>query len=118
MIESHDQTGGVVRHTRSEGGTVVVELAGEIDMHNSVPMRDRILGLLGDKPLILVVNMAQVKFIDSSGVATLVEVLRQCRQCDCQLRLAGLVERVRNVFDICRLESMFQIYDSETEALS
>lgn len=118
MTEDHSLPGGVVLNARREGQAVVVELSGEIDMSNSVHMRDRILELLQDKPSACVINMAKVKFIDSSGVATLVEVLRQCRQCGCRLRLAELVERVRNVFDICRLETMFQIYASEAEALS
>ena len=118
MTEGHSNPGGVGFNARHEDGAVVVELSGEIDMHNSVHMRDKILELLRGEPPALVINMTQVKFIDSSGVATLVEVLKQCRQCGCQLKLAGLVERVQSVFDICRLDSMFQIYDSEAEALS
>lgn len=118
MTEGHSHQGGVVANTRRENGAAVVELSGEIDMSNSVPMRDRILELLRDEPPALVINMTRVSFIDSSGVATLVEVLKRCRQRNCQLKLAGLIERVRNVFNICRLETMFQIYDSEAEALS
>ena len=105
-------------NVRYEDRAVVLELAGEIDMNHSVDLRDKFLELLQDEPPAFVVNMAKVKFMDSSGVATLVEVLKRCRRCGCQLKLAGLVERVRNVFEICRLESMFQIYDSEAEALS
>ena len=105
-------------NVRREGQAVVLELAGEIDMRHSVMLRDKCAELLQDKPPVLVVNMAEVEFMDSSGVATLVEALKRCRRCDCQLKLAALAERVRSVFEICRLESIFQIYDSENEALS
>ena len=103
---------------RYEEGAIVLELTGEIDMHQSVDLRDKFLNLLKGQPSTFVVNMANVKYMDSSGAATLVEMLKNCRRCGCQLKLAGLAERVQNVFEICRLESMFQIYDSEAEALS
>lgn len=74
--------------------------------------------LFQDKPPVLVVNMTQVEFMDSSGLATLVGALKWCRRNDSQLKLVGLVQRVRNIFEISRLESIFQIYDSEAEALS
>lgn len=118
MTEGRSYPGGVIMNVRHEGRAVVLELAGEIDMHHSVDLRDKFLELLRDEPPAFVVNMAKVEFMDSSGVATLIEALKRCRRCGCQLKLAGLVERVRNVFEICRLESMFQIYDSEAEALS
>ena len=118
MIEGHSNPGYEIMNIRCEDGAMVVELAGEIDMHHSVDLRDRFLELLQDEPSAFVVNMANVKYMDSSGVATLVEVLKRCRRCGCELKLAGLIERVRNVFEICRLESIFQIYDSEAEALS
>jgi anti-sigma B factor antagonist len=62
--------------------------------------------------------MTQVEFMDSSGLATLVGALKWCRRNGSQLKLVGLVQRVRNIFEISRLESIFQIYDSEAEALT
>ena len=66
----------------------------------------------------LVVDMTEVEFMDSSGVATLVGALKWCHQNGSELRLAGLAQSVRNIFDICRLETIFQFYDSQAEALS
>jgi anti-sigma B factor antagonist len=73
---------------------------------------------LKGKPPVLVVNMAQVEFMDSSGLGTLVEALRWSRRNDGQLKLAGLSQAVRNIFEISRLDSVFQVYDTEAEALS
>lgn len=108
----------VIRGVRYEGAAVVLDLGGEIDMKNFVRVRDKFKELYREKPRVLVVNLTAVEFMDSSGLATLVGALKWCRQNTCELKLVGLAQRVRSVFEICRLESIFQIYDSEAEALS
>ena len=118
MTERQSHPQDVTMEVRREGQSIVLELAGEIDMRHAVMLRNKCLQLLRDEPPVFVVNMANVQFMDSSGVATLVEALKRCRRCGCQLRLAEMGERVRNVFEICRLESIFDIYESEGEALS
>ena len=118
MADDHAYPQDLIKNTRREGKAVVLELSGEIDMHHCMKLRDKFIELLRDKPPVLVVNLAQVEFMDSSGAATLVGALKLCRRTGCQLRLAGLTQRVRNVFEICRLESVFQFYEDEAEALS
>lgn len=118
MTDDHGHPQDVIKNVRRQGKAIVLELAGEIDMHHSMELRDKFMELLQDKPPVLVVSLAHVEFMDSSGVATLVGALKLCRRIGCRLKLAGLTERVRNVFEICRLESVFQLYDNEAEALS
>jgi anti-sigma B factor antagonist len=108
----------IIRGVKHEGGAVVLELGGEIDMKCSAKVKKKFQELYRDKPPVLVVDMTQVQFMDSSGLATLVGVLKWCRLNDCELRLAGLSRGVRNIFEISRLESIFQIYGSRAEALS
>jgi anti-sigma B factor antagonist len=108
----------IIKQVRREGQAIVLVLAGEIDMKCSVKLRGKFMELIGDKPPLLVVNMTQVGFMDSSGLGTLVEVLKWMRRNGGQLRLAGLTQSIRNIFEIARLESVFQIYDTEEEALS
>lgn len=108
----------LIKDVRHEDQALVLELAGEIDMQCSTELRDKFRELFRYKPQVLVVNMTEVEFMDSSGLATLVEALKWCRRNGSQLKLVGLVQRVRNVFEISRLDSVFQIYGSEAEALS
>ena len=108
----------IIKEVRRDGQAVVLVLAGEIDMKCSVKLRDKLLELLKEKPPILVVNLAQVAFMDSSGLGTLVEALRWSRRNGGEFKLAGLSQAVRNIFEISRLDSVFQVYDTETEALS
>lgn len=118
MRERDTDPKDVIRTVRREGQVVVLELAGEIDMQCSTTLRSKFMELFSDQPRVLVVNMTQVGFMDSSGLATLVEALKWCHRNGSQLKLVGLAEAVRGVFEIARLDSLFQIYDSEAEALA
>ena len=118
MSDDTNKLQPIIRGVKHEGRAIVLELGGEIDMKCSAKVKDKFKEIYRDKPPVLVVDMTEVEFMDSSGLATLVGVLKRCRLNGSELRLAGLATGVRNVFDICRLESIFQIYDSRAEALS
>ena len=107
----------IIRGVRRRDDKVILDLAGEIDMRCSSGLRGTFMELLESKPAVLVVNMSDVAFMDSSGLATLVEALQWCRRNSGELRLYGLQKRVRSIFEISRLESIFKIYETETEAL-
>lgn len=108
----------VIKGTRHEGKAVVLELGGEIDTKTSAGVKNKLQELFRDKPQVLVVDMTAVEFMDSSGLATLVGALKWCRTNGSELRLAALTQSVKSIFEICRLETIFQIYDNLSEALS
>ena len=118
MTDGHSYPQDIIRGIRHEGQAVVLELGGEIDMKCFIKLRGKFRELFLERPPVLIVDMTHVKFMDSSGLATLVGALKWCRQNGSELKLVGLARRVRSVFEICQLESIFQIYDSEAEALS
>ena len=118
MTDSHSYPEDVIKGVTREGGAVVLELCGEIDMKSSAKVKSKLQEIFQDKPSVLLVDMTDVSFMDSSGLATLVGVLKWCRLNGSELKLAGLAPSVRSVFEICRLETIFQIYDSKAEALS
>lgn len=104
-----------IRH--EEAGTVV-EVSGEVDMTNSPRLRETILELLGEgSETKLVINLEHVTYIDSSGVASLVEGLQAARKRKAQLSLACLNEGPRHVLELTRLLDIFAIYGTEAEAL-
>jgi anti-sigma B factor antagonist len=118
MAEDSCEDRGTIRGVRRQGQVVILDLAGEIDMKCVVDLRGEIMSILQEASQVLVVNMAQVTFMDSSGVATLVEALQWCRRHKQKLKLVSLQQRVRSIFEISRLESIFDIYDSEEKALA
>ena len=98
--------------------TAVVDAAGEIDLNCSSAFQQELLKLLDEHPERIVINLSQVTYMDSSGVASLVKLLSRVRRGDTSLRLFGLTDRVRGVFEITRLDSVFEIYGTEQEALA
>ncbi|MDA1025385.1 MAG: STAS domain-containing protein [Planctomycetota bacterium] len=96
---------------------VLVTPIGEVDLARSPVLRSRLKEILSASPARLVVDLSQVPYMDSSGVATLVEALQQSRARDCSLFLVGLQDRVRSVFEIARLDTVFTITSDTTSAL-
>ncbi len=96
----------------------IVDVSGDIDLNRSLDFQQRLLSVLDERPERLVVNLADVSYMDSSGVASLVKVLSRARKSKTQFRLLSLQERVRSVFEITRLDTVFEIHDTQEEALA
>jgi anti-sigma B factor antagonist len=108
----------LVPTARLEGVVLFATACGSIDLHNSPDFRDALLSLLATaKPKNLVLNMVQVEYMDSSAIAVLVESLRKLRAGGGKLYLVAPQARVRSVFEIARLDSIFQIIRTEADAL-
>jgi anti-sigma B factor antagonist len=95
----------------------IVEVNGEVDLYSSPQVRNAILELIENKSPLLIVNMSNVGYIDSSGVATLVEGLQQIKKYNGRFVLVDLGVEVKSVFELSRLDKVFEIYDSIEEAL-
>ncbi len=81
-------------------------------------MRSAILEAIGRKEVSRVaVNLSGVNYIDSSGVATLVEALQLARSRNCPLVLFGLQKGAREVLELARLDRIFDIRATEADAL-
>jgi anti-sigma B factor antagonist len=97
----------------------LLRLKGDVDMNTSSDVRSAMgevfkQGLTGMKALLI--DLSQVRYMDSSGIATLVEGLQNCMKQGAQLRLCELSPPVRDVFELARLASVFEIYPTITEA--
>ena len=102
--------------TREQTGTTIVDVSGDIDMGTSPGLRKILLESLKKAPR-LVVNMREVRYVDSSGVASLVEVLKEARITQKRLVLFGLNTAVHEVLQLTRLTTIFEIRETEEEAL-
>jgi anti-sigma B factor antagonist len=99
----------VITRTESFAEGVCVVIAGEIDLSRSPELRTGLLQVAKDKPRRLVVDLSNVPYMDSSGVATLVEALQQQRKNQGKMVLCGLQPKVRSIFEIARLDMVFSI---------
>ncbi len=96
----------------------IVEVAGDIDMYSSPALRETVLDLFrkrGQKYVI--VNLSNVDYIDSSGVASLVEGLQEARKRSARFMLVGLREAPRRVLELTLLLNVFEIHSTEQDAL-
>jgi anti-sigma B factor antagonist len=97
-------------------GFCVVMLSGEIDLNNSPDARKVILNSL-KKMKHVMVDLSNVEYIDSSGVASLVEGFQYARTNDLEFGLIGVSEAAMSVLRLARLDQVFMIYGSLDERL-
>ena len=104
---------------RSVGQATVLDVSGDIDLASSPQVRKVLLEEVREKRAPRVVlNLSKVTYIDSSGVASLVESLKASRDLGSRLILFGLSGPAREVLQLSRLLKVFEVYDTEAEALS
>ncbi|MBI4604205.1 MAG: STAS domain-containing protein [Planctomycetes bacterium] len=92
---------------RDDGARIAFD--GEIDMHVAPELRKLLRKALEPRPRTLVLDMAKVPFIDSSGIATIVEALKLARGWSGTVRLEGCQDAVRDTFDIAGLTRLLGI---------
>jgi anti-sigma B factor antagonist len=96
--------------------TTIADLRGSIDLGNSLVMRTRLFEAMAAASR-LALNMSEVAYIDSSGIATLIEILKKARDSKKDFVLFGLSPRVNDVLKLTNLLGVFRIFDTEDQAL-
>jgi anti-sigma B factor antagonist len=102
--------------TRSCGGHTVVALGGELDLADAAAVAAALTALAARAPAIIV-DLAGLEFIDSSGVAALARGRRQARQAGGDLMLAAPQQKVRRVLAITRLAEAISVCATVEEAV-
>jgi anti-sigma B factor antagonist len=101
---------------RDVGETKIVEVEGDVDLGTSPDLRRTLFETLLHAPK-LALNLAAIRYIDSSGIATLLEVLRDSQRRDKEFVLYGLSPAVQQVFHLTHVARIFQVFGTEEEAL-
>lgn len=102
---------------REEGGFRVVALSGDVDMHGSPKVRQALLDAVASKAPLLV-ELSAVSYMDSSGVASLVEGFQTAKKQGSEFALAGVAQPVMAVLKLARLDRVFPIHASVAERLA
>ena len=99
--------------------TTIFDVSGDIDLANSPEVRKALLREVREirTPRVLI-NLSEVRYIDSSGVASLVEGLKASRDLGSRFILFGLNGTAREVLQLSRLLKVFEVYENEENALS
>jgi anti-sigma B factor antagonist len=94
----------------------LIALSGEIDLAQAPAIRAQIAPLLDAKPPVFLVDMSGVGFIDSSGIALLVEAFQRQQEHGGRFGLFGLRDNVLDVFQITSLDQVLGVYPDEAAA--
>ena len=116
-----DSTSGLrkdpVAGVRRESGAVVVALAGELDLYNANDVREALVGVTAEEPARLVVDLAEVTFIDSTALGVLVEARSRMPNRRAFLLAAPGMETKR-ALEISGLDKHFSVHDSVDQAIA
>lgn len=101
---------------RESGAAHVVDLDGEVDLGTSPHLRRALFDVLA-KTSKLAVNLRALRYIDSSGIATLIEVLKDAQRLRKEFVLFGLSPAVQDVFRLTHVNRIFRIVETEEQAV-
>jgi len=103
---------------RNEADATVIDCTGEVDLYSSPKLREALLREMRGAKANLLLNLSGVSYIDSSGIATLVEGLQLSQRTQTRFGLYGLRNNARSVLELARLTKVFTIFEDEQEALT
>ena len=103
---------------RQAGDVTILDLTGEVRIgDSSVALRESVRNLADQGKKKLLLNLAGVKYIDSSGIGELIANYTTVSRQGGQLKLLNLTDRVQNLLVITKLLTVFDSYDNEADAL-
>jgi anti-sigma B factor antagonist len=102
---------------QKEGDVTVVEVEGQLIVGNRQELKQRVLDELEGGSTKFVVDFEETGYIDSSGLGVLVSLSKKLREHGGELRLANLNEDLRTLFELTKLDTLFRIAESRSEAL-
>lgn len=104
--------------SRAVDGVTVLDLSGRITLgEGSVQLRDAIRDLISKGQKNILLNLGEVNYIDSSGLGELVSAYTTAKNQNAGLKLLNLTKKVKDVLQLTKLYTVFDIYDDEASAV-
>jgi anti-sigma B factor antagonist len=104
--------------TKGRGGVTVVEVDGQLIVGNRHELKDMIQAALDRGERKLLIDFSRTGYIDSSGLGALVSISKRIREATGELRLAGLNDDLRSLFELTKLDTLFTITETPEQALA
>ena len=100
-----------------DGGVVIIAVSGEVSWNTTPKLHETLIPLFANKREAVVLDLLGVSFMDSSGIAILIEALQRSLRSEISFRLSGVVPPVKHVLKMAKLEELFEIFDTREAAL-
>ncbi len=115
---AHERVINPIRVIEQRGRTLVVGVAGDVDVHRSTAFQRSLMELLDREPERIVLDLGEVRYMDSAGLAGLIKLLGHVRRLEIDLWLCCPTDAVRSLLEITRLDTVFQVSKTVEEVLS
>lgn len=102
---------------RKVGGTTILDVVGEIDVYTAPQFKEAVNNVLANGQKHLIINMANVSYMDSSGFGTLLSATKKLRPVGGTVNLVKCNNAIDRILKITRLNTVFSVYDSVDEAV-
>ena len=106
-----------IGYRTQKNNILVVDVRGDLDARVAADLKEGINNKIEDGNNWLLINLSDVPYMDSAGLGVLVSGLKNTNRKNGDLRVYGLQPDVKNIFELTRLNKVFQIFDSEETAL-
>ncbi len=103
---------------KEQDDIVIFQIEGEIDLYNSPGLRQQLTSKITKGAKKIIVDFENVKYIDSSGLATLIEGLQKMTRQKGIMCLCALNQSIKDIFEVARLDDVFKIYATVEEAVN
>ena len=103
---------------KDAGGAVVVKVDGQLIVGNRQELKDLVQAALDRGDRRLLIDFSRTGYIDSSGLGALVSISKKIREAGGELRLSGLNEDLRSLFELTKLDTLFAIAETPKQALA
>ena len=104
---------------RVVGGVSILDLSGKVVLgEGDLQMKQRIKDLLADGQKRILLNLADVNYIDSAGLGSLISAYTSSKREGASLKLVNLTKRIQDLLAITKLITVFETFDTEPEALA
>lgn len=104
---------------RQAGDITILDMNGKVTIgEGSVALRTTIRRLIGEGKKNILLNLGQVGYVDSSGIGELVSSFTTVNKEGGKLKLLNLTQKIQDLLAITKLLTVFDVYDSESEALN
>jgi anti-sigma B factor antagonist len=104
--------------TKDASGVAVVQVDGQLIVGNRQELKELIQAALDRGERRLLIDFSRTGYIDSSGLGALVSISKKVREAGGELRLAGLNEDLRSLFELTKLDTLFAIAETPQQALA
>jgi anti-sigma B factor antagonist len=111
------EKGNMEISTREKGKVLVFDIRGDLDAKSATVLKDRINEKITEGKSMILINLTDVPYMDSAGLGVLVSGLKNANRLSGDLRIWGLQDEVKSIFELTRLNKVFQIFEDENSAL-